>query len=203
MEDWKEKGFLDVVRQLHQYIVNHELKAGDKLPSERMLSEDLQVGRSTVREALRSLELLGIIETRRGEGTFLCDASNHQLVEILGLFVLSADTSQADMIEVKRSLEEMVLQSVYMTYNEQTWPIFVSNLKQMLLSQKYESDAYLFMLREFFLMKNNRFLLKIWLLISEYHQVIFEGEHKKTMSKQQADIWTEQLLQGKMKDLVI
>lgn len=203
MSTWKEKGFLDVVRQLHAYIEAHDLSLGDKLPSERMLSEVLQVGRPTVREAFRSLELLGIIETRRGEGTFLSDASNHQLIEILGMFVLSAEKSKNDVIEVKRSLEEMVLCAVYAEHDNQTWPTFVFNLKQMLLAQKYESDAYLFMLREFFLMKNNRFLLKIWLLISEYHQVIFEGEHKKPLSKQQVDKWVELLLHGNIKKLLV
>ena len=64
------------------------LPVGGKLPSERELAERLQVGRSTVREALRSLELLGIIETRRGEGTFLSDFRKHQLVELLSTFIL-------------------------------------------------------------------------------------------------------------------
>ena len=41
------------------------------LPSERELSSRLNVGRSSVREALRALELVGLIETRRGEGTFI------------------------------------------------------------------------------------------------------------------------------------
>ncbi|MBR8646160.1 FadR family transcriptional regulator [[Brevibacterium] frigoritolerans] len=47
------------------------LLPGDKIPSERELSDRFNVGRSSVREALRALELLGLIETRRGEGTFI------------------------------------------------------------------------------------------------------------------------------------
>ncbi|WP_431810888.1 FadR/GntR family transcriptional regulator [Lysinibacillus capsici] len=47
-----------------------KIQAGEKSPSERVLSERLGVGRSSVREALRSLELLGLIETRHGEGRF-------------------------------------------------------------------------------------------------------------------------------------
>ena len=47
------------------------LVAGDRLPSERELSSRLNVGRSSVREALRALELVGLIETRGGEGTFI------------------------------------------------------------------------------------------------------------------------------------
>ena len=65
--------FLDIVGELKTIIKVEGIKTGGKLPSERELAERLQAGRSTVREALRSLELLGLIETRRGEGTFLAD----------------------------------------------------------------------------------------------------------------------------------
>ena len=66
---WKiQKYILEIVKQLREMITADDLKSGDKIPSERELSERLNVGRSSVREALRALELLGLIETRRGEG---------------------------------------------------------------------------------------------------------------------------------------
>lgn len=54
-----KKMFIQIVKQLHDLIEEQNIQEGQKLPSERMLSEQLQVGRSSVREALRSLELLG------------------------------------------------------------------------------------------------------------------------------------------------
>ena len=65
------KVYEGILMQLNEIIAEENLRPGDKLPSERELSERLSVGRSSVREALRALELLGLIETRRGEGTFL------------------------------------------------------------------------------------------------------------------------------------
>ena len=62
MEDNKKR-FLHIVQQLRELIEKENIQPGDKLPSERVLTERLQVGRSSVREALRSLELLGLIET--------------------------------------------------------------------------------------------------------------------------------------------
>jgi len=67
----QKKVFLDIDQQLRQLIKIEKIQAGEKSPSERVLSERLGVGRSSVREALRSLELLGLIETRHEEGTFL------------------------------------------------------------------------------------------------------------------------------------
>ena len=55
-----DKGFLQVVKQIQKIIDEEQIQIGEKLPSERKLAEKLEVGRSSVREALRSLELLGL-----------------------------------------------------------------------------------------------------------------------------------------------
>jgi len=78
------------------------LKTGDKIPSERELSERLNFGRSSVREALRALELLGLIETRRGEGTFIRDFRGHQLVQLLSTFILQDEKAIRDVYETKK-----------------------------------------------------------------------------------------------------
>ena len=88
MTNQTTKMYLQIVRELRLLIEKENIRPGGKIPSERELAERLQVGRSTVREALRSLELLGLIETRRGEGTFLTDFRKHKLVEILSTFIL-------------------------------------------------------------------------------------------------------------------
>ena len=83
-----KKVFLEIVKQLRALISEQHIQEGEKLPSERVLSEQLQVGRSSVREALRSLELLGLIETKHGGGTYLASMKHHQFVEIVGSFIL-------------------------------------------------------------------------------------------------------------------
>lgn len=60
-----------VAKQLMQLVTSGVLVKGDKLPAERELAEQLHVGRTTVREALKLLTLSGVLETRRGEGTFV------------------------------------------------------------------------------------------------------------------------------------
>ncbi len=56
------KVYREIVMQLSEMITAGGLKPGDKIPSERELTERLNVGRSSVREALRAIELLGLIE---------------------------------------------------------------------------------------------------------------------------------------------
>ena len=65
----------EVCEQLKESILLGQFKTGDRLPSERDLVEEFQVSRMAIREALRSLENLGLIATRQGVGGGLCDGT--------------------------------------------------------------------------------------------------------------------------------
>jgi GntR family transcriptional repressor for pyruvate dehydrogenase complex len=95
------KVYLEIVKQLREMITVDGLKTGDKIPSERELSERLNFGRSSVREALRALELLGLIETRRGEGTYIRDFRGHQLVQLLSTFILQDQKANVTCLKPK------------------------------------------------------------------------------------------------------
>ena len=58
-----------IMEQIKENILRGKLRVGDKLPSERELSTQLGVSRSSVREALRSLDILGVVVSVQGEGT--------------------------------------------------------------------------------------------------------------------------------------
>ena len=97
--------FEAIFKGIHKLIEEDGLKPGDRLPSERELSERLNAGRSSVREVLRSLELLGLISTRRGEGTFLEPVYAHQFVDLLAGFILKNEKDKADVLEMRMILE--------------------------------------------------------------------------------------------------
>ncbi|MET3290973.1 FadR family transcriptional regulator [Brevibacillus fluminis] len=101
----ERKVYEEILLQLHDIVQQNNLRPGDKLPSERDLSETLNAGRSSVREALRALELLGLIETRRGEGTFLKHYRHNRLIDILGMFVLRDVKTKKDLVEMRKILE--------------------------------------------------------------------------------------------------
>lgn len=60
-----------IANSIIELIINNNLKAGDKLPNEYELAEELKVGRSTLREAVRSLNTQNILEVRQGSGTYV------------------------------------------------------------------------------------------------------------------------------------
>jgi GntR family transcriptional repressor for pyruvate dehydrogenase complex len=96
-----------IVEQIVRQIQSGTIKPGDRLPSERQLIEILRVSRSSVREALQGLAMMGLIESRPGQGTFVSD-SLHLLVPNIGRAGLSA-TLQREMrlklIEARRTVE--------------------------------------------------------------------------------------------------
>jgi len=99
------KRYQEILLKINDIIREDQLGTGDQLPSERELSERLGVGRSSVREALRALELLGLISTRRGEGTFIEEYTSHRLVEILAFYILRDDQSSQDLLEIRKLIE--------------------------------------------------------------------------------------------------
>lgn len=66
-----QKFYLQIVDQIRDLIVEGKLKRGDKLPPERILAQQFGASRAVIREALSALEVLGVIECRRGQGDFI------------------------------------------------------------------------------------------------------------------------------------
>lgn len=159
------KRYLDIVLDIRKMISRENIKPGDRIPSERELAEILKVGRSTIREALRSLELLGLIETRRGEGTFLSDHRNHQLVEVLSTFILQDNQSQKDVWETRMIHEISAIQTVCGNEAVCQMPVWAS------FSTRIQEGEYFLredLVKEIMVLSGNRLSLKIWLLLAQY-----------------------------------
>src|SRR5204863_9976536 len=95
----------EIVRQIKAMIAEGRLTSGDRLPPERELAEQFVVSRTSVREALRALESLGLIEIRPGEGTFVREVSVESLIEPLALVMLSQREAIGELFEARRLIE--------------------------------------------------------------------------------------------------
>ena len=94
-----------IVDYIQERVIRGELKGGDRLPSERSLSETLGVSRIPVREAIRSLRQLGIVETKHGQGTFIREANNSFLTRKLATYMYSNETSIFEVLQFRGILE--------------------------------------------------------------------------------------------------
>jgi GntR family transcriptional regulator, transcriptional repressor for pyruvate dehydrogenase complex len=97
--------YQEIVRQVKGMIAEGRLKSGDQLPPERDLAEKFVVSRTSVREALRALESLGLVEIRPGEGTFVREVSVESLIEPLALVMLSQREALGELFEARQLIE--------------------------------------------------------------------------------------------------
>ena len=108
------------VDSLIKFIITRDLKAGDKLPNEYDLAKTLEVGRSTLREAVRSLVSRNILEVRQGSGTYVSE--NPGIVEDPLGFAFVEDTLKltADLFSLRYILEpEVAMLAAYNRTEEQ------------------------------------------------------------------------------------
>jgi DNA-binding FadR family transcriptional regulator len=95
-----------VIRQLTGLIEGGALEPGDQLPSERELSEELQVSRGTIREAVQFLQALGLVEIRHGSGTFVRIASDPRaLREEWRQWTIRHAEHIHELLEIRKGLE--------------------------------------------------------------------------------------------------
>jgi GntR family transcriptional repressor for pyruvate dehydrogenase complex len=97
--------FEDVARQIQRLIVDGVLKPGDLLPPERQLAERFGVSRTSVRDALRTLELSGLVVARHGEGNLVADVSPETLVAPIATLLLRKRKLVAELLDVRKILE--------------------------------------------------------------------------------------------------
>jgi GntR family transcriptional repressor for pyruvate dehydrogenase complex len=94
-----------VAKQLQHLIEEGVLSPGDMLPPERELAERFGVSRSSVRDAIRTLELVGMVEARQGEGTVVADASPEALVVPLANILLRKRELVGELLDVRKMIE--------------------------------------------------------------------------------------------------
>jgi len=100
----RSKVYEEVARQIQTHIFEH-LKSGDILPPERELAQKFGVSRSSVRDAIRSLELVGLLEPQQGRGTVVCEPSSDTLVGPLAAVIMQKRKLVSELLDVRKVIE--------------------------------------------------------------------------------------------------
>jgi len=124
-----------VVRNhIKNWIIDHQLSSGDTLPPETKIAQDLAISRGSVREAVKGLESLGVVEVRRGEGLFVRDTNLDPLLEVFSFGSHFDPSLLAELLELRTWLETAVIGDVVKTVSE-------LHLKEIALSlSEWEKD---------------------------------------------------------------
>lgn len=163
--------------EVKAYIIEQSLVPGDALPPETELAEQLGVSRNSVREAIKSLETLGIVEARTGAGLFVRNFSFDPLLENLAYGMMFDLKDLADILEVRFHIEHSMIDQAVAAVTDEQLEQFHSILERMrtLLGQgkDYAEEDRLFH-RTLWANVKNRSVGKIvdvfWMVFSQARQ---------------------------------
>ncbi|MEZ4527124.1 MAG: FadR/GntR family transcriptional regulator [Desulfobacterales bacterium] len=104
----KKHLYQEIVEKIKQMIVSGEFAMGDRLPAERRLAQIFRVSRNCIRQAIQALAEKHILETRRGDGTYVCAADESALAESFVLAVQFQKELLHDILEFRLMMEPQV-----------------------------------------------------------------------------------------------
>jgi GntR family transcriptional repressor for pyruvate dehydrogenase complex len=109
-----------IVEQIRRAIFEGRLKPGDKLPPEKELIKTFHVSKATLREAMRSLEVLGFLEIRKGVsgGAFVTEVDMKKARDSFSNFLLFKNLSLSNLSEVRLILESHIAEKAALTITE-------------------------------------------------------------------------------------
>ncbi len=132
----KAQNLQDLIKQqIKFYIVNSNLKKGDPLPSENVLSEKLGISRTAIRESLKGLQAVGLVHAVQGKGCFVQDFNLEALLNNLPYMLEMHLNDFRDILEIRIVLESHYLKKLIATYT----PEDINRLK-IILAELEEKD---------------------------------------------------------------
>lgn len=130
-----------IIKRIEQALITGELKAGDKLPTEKEFVEKFKVSRTSFREAIKMLIALGVVEIKRGDGTYISKADSESIVNPLIFPLVIQEKTSRDLLELRKILEMGIVELMVEKADQDDLMIVeetIKNLEQA--SQKKNPD---------------------------------------------------------------
>lgn len=105
----KKRVYQEIISQFVEMLREDRIKVGERLPSERSLADMFQVSRPSVREALRVMETIGIIETRPGGGAFVTDLNLAPFINTFAPLITRREGFEMELLDLRELLEVKLL----------------------------------------------------------------------------------------------
>ena len=121
-----------VIDRLTQAMLSGELKPGDKIPTEMELSEQLGVARNSIREAIKILVYIGVLEIKRAEGTFVCNGFSESLIDPMIYGIILNQQNEQELHELRAMVETGVMRLAVEKCSEEE----IAQLKERMIHLK-------------------------------------------------------------------
>ena len=155
------KAYDQVIEVIKDKIKKGKIKKGDKLPSEREMAESLGLSRASVREALRALEVIGLIESIQGAGNYIRTNFDNSLIEPLSLMFMLQESSVKEMHDLRETLELQCVKLSARYIEENELGLLTAILNRMYLAKTEEESLELDIEFHYLIAKTSRNMLLI------------------------------------------
>lgn len=98
-----------VIDKITSLLIEKKIGPGDLIPSENVLAENLGVSRGSIREAMKILSAFGVIDIKRGAGTYISNGSNKKLFNPLLFRILVCGSDMSDLVEIRELMEKGII----------------------------------------------------------------------------------------------
>lgn len=150
----------EIIRFIQNYITENNLKEGDKLPSQERLIGMIGVSRTSLREAVKTLEARGVVTVLNGKGIYIAGNPSDALQFTLDM--TEQKESLLELVEIRRALEREILRLAVQKVTDQELAE-LGVLKDILLAKYYRGEEQ---------------STEDW----QFHQMIYSFAHNKTMT---------------------
>lgn len=156
-----------VIDCLTEAMLSGELKPGDKIPTEMELSEQLGVARNSIREAIKILVYIGVLEIKRADGTFVCNGFSESLIDPMIYGIILNQENSSDLNELRAMVETGVMRlAVLKSTEEEIQQLYerMMTLKETIMTEHPDSE-------------------KVFEADNAFHDMITEMGHNEMVSK--------------------
>ena len=123
--------YQSIINQFIDLIKKGELKVGDRLPPERTLAEMFKVSRASIREAFSAMEIIGLIEVRPGEGSFISDLNIGPFLNTISPLLVTNDDLETDLLDFRKLIEIEAVRLAAAKADEEGLTMLQSSLSRM------------------------------------------------------------------------
>lgn len=189
----KETIVNQIINEIIDSIVNGIYKAGMKLPNEFELIEQMQVSRNSLREAMKVLAAMGIVEIKRGDGTYVCSQINPTMFDKVVYSMIYDASSSDELLELRQVLDEATVQLVIEKITPEEIESLQKNIEEMReaihnedveLMKKNDLEFHLMMIED---CKNIFFIRIMKGVYSIFEKSIWENVNTEKVDSRAAD----------------
>lgn len=137
----EDKLYIQTFREIRSYIITHELKAGDSLPTEQAMCQMLGVSRNVLREAIKSMELMGMIQSCPGRGTVVKEFNLDFIFQNVLFFTVGEERKPIqEMLMIRKAIELSYMRQAYLALTSED----IRNIRESLeaIKAKWEQRVF-------------------------------------------------------------